>query len=70
MRIKQRTIGEHRLHSAAIPPVLQRIYAGRGITDEAQLDKQLQTLLPFNSLKGLIRLASVWSLHYVRNNES
>ena len=32
------------------PPILQRIYAARGVTQMSQLDKRLQTLLPFNTL--------------------
>ena len=53
MRIKQRQLPNHNLNRPHIPEVLQRIYATRGITDEVQLDKQLQTLLPFTSLKGI-----------------
>jgi single-stranded-DNA-specific exonuclease len=53
MRIKQRQIPPHTLNMPGIPEVLKRIYATRGITDESQLDKQLQTLIPFNTLKGI-----------------
>ncbi len=53
MRIKQRLVPNHDLNKAHIPSVLQRIYATRGITDESQLDKQLQTLIPFHNLKGI-----------------
>lgn len=53
MRIKQRQLPPHDLNLPNIPEVLKRIYAARGITDESQLDKQLQTLLPFNTLKGI-----------------
>ncbi len=53
MRIKQRLVPKHDLNKTDIHPVLQRIYATRGITSESQLDKQLQTLLPFQSLKGI-----------------
>ena len=41
-------------------PIIQRIYAAREIVDEAQLDKSLQALLPFNTLtdidKACVRL--------------
>ena len=43
----------HPLNLPDIPDVLKRIFATRGITDVSQLDKQLQTLLPFNTLKGI-----------------
>jgi single-stranded-DNA-specific exonuclease len=53
MRIKQRQLPNPMLHLSNIPEILKRIYAARGITHESQLDKQLQTLLPFNTLKGI-----------------
>lgn len=53
MRIKQRQLPNIALNMPNIPEVLKRIFATRGIIDESQLDKQLQTLLPFNSLKGI-----------------
>lgn len=53
MLIKQRQLPTHSLNLPNVPDVLKRIYATRGITDESQLDKQLQTLLPFTSLKGI-----------------
>jgi len=36
-----------------VMPVLQRIYAARGISCNEQLDKRLQALLPFNTLKDI-----------------
>lgn len=36
-----------------IDPVLRRLYASRGITDESQLDYGLQGLLPVGSLSGV-----------------
>ncbi|MFI4963446.1 MAG: single-stranded-DNA-specific exonuclease RecJ, partial [Legionellales bacterium] len=53
MRIKQRQLPKECLYLDNVPTVLQRIYATRGITDARQLDKQLQTLLAFSSLKGI-----------------
>lgn len=53
MQIKQRQLPSNPVFLDNIPSVLQRIYATRGITNSAELDKQLQTLLPFNSLKGI-----------------
>lgn len=53
MRIKRRDVPSDLSHLASLPPVLQRIYATRGISQASQLDKQLQTLLPFHSLKDI-----------------
>lgn len=53
MLIKRRPLAAHSLDHLNIPDVLKRIYASRGIQEASQLDKQLQTLLPFNSLKGI-----------------
>lgn len=53
MQIKQRPVPNDPLNMPNIPEVLRRIYSTRGITDESQLDKQLQTLLPFSSLKDI-----------------
>ncbi len=53
MLIKQRQLTSDSINLPNVPNVLKRIYAARGITDESQLNKQLQTLLPFNTLKGI-----------------
>jgi single-stranded-DNA-specific exonuclease len=53
MLIKQRQIPTQVLNLPDVPDVLKRIFLTRGITDTSQLDKQLQTLLPFNTLKGI-----------------
>jgi single-stranded-DNA-specific exonuclease len=53
MHIKRRPQPAHTLNLPNMPDVLKRIFATRGITDELQLDKQLQTLLPFKLLKGI-----------------
>lgn len=53
MLIKQRQLPQNALNFPDMPDVLRRIYATRGIAHESQLDKQLQTLLPFTSLKGI-----------------
>ncbi|MCE0723864.1 MULTISPECIES: single-stranded-DNA-specific exonuclease RecJ [Legionella] len=53
MLIKQRPQPIHTLNVPNMPDVLKRIFANRGITEPSQLDKQLQTLLPFDSLKGI-----------------
>ena len=60
MNVKQRATPATPVHLPGISPLLQRIYAARGVQDEAQLDKRLQALLPFHSLtdidKACVRL--------------
>lgn len=50
-------ISERTLPSAwampGIHPVLQRVYAGRGVTSLQELELSLQSLLPYHSLKGI-----------------
>ena len=53
MLVKRREQSDTSHFSNTIPPVLQSIYAARGITDETQLDKRLQTMLPFNTLSDI-----------------
>lgn len=53
MLIKQRPQPAQSLDLPNMPEVLKRIFATRGITNEQQLDKQLQTLLSFTTLKGI-----------------
>ncbi len=42
-------------HTTPMPALLERIYLARGITDVSQLDKHLQALLSFESLKDIDR---------------
>lgn len=53
MLIKQRTLPTTLPSLPVTSPVLQRVYAARGIVSEEQLDKRLQALLPFNTLTGI-----------------
>lgn len=53
MLIKQRELPDTAYSLGNISPLLQRIYAARGITDETQLDKRLQTLLPYHTLNDI-----------------
>lgn len=53
MHIKQRPQPAHTLILPDLPDVLRRVFAARGITEALQLDKQLQTLLPFDTLLGI-----------------
>ena len=53
MNIKQRTLPTILPTLPTFPAILQRIYAARDVADEAQLDKRLQALLPFNTLTDI-----------------
>lgn len=53
MLIKQRELPEALPALGAISPVLQRVYAARGIRAETELDKRLQMLLPFDTLTDI-----------------
>lgn len=65
MQIKQRPLPQTMPLLSNLPPMLQRIYAARGIVDDMQLDKRLHALLPFNTLidieKACERLARALS---------
>jgi single-stranded-DNA-specific exonuclease len=53
MRIKQRELPELLPSFPTYPAILQRIFTARGVSTESQLDKNLQALLPFNTLSDI-----------------
>lgn len=53
MRIQQRKLPASLPLLPAYPSFLQRIYATRGITQESQLNKSLQSLLPYDALTDI-----------------
>lgn len=55
MRIKQRSLMVELSHLSALPPVLQRIYACRGIKDTSQLNIPLKAMLSFDALKDIAK---------------
>jgi len=61
MHIKQRSIACEKngkpFFLEGVPPVLQRIYASRGIDDVALLDKRLEKLSPFDTLTDIQKAA-------------
>lgn len=66
MHIEQRPLlGSNATDLSDLPLILQRIFAARGVTNEAQLDSRLQTLLPFHTLididKACSRIAQAMS---------
>ncbi|GGI75436.1 single-stranded-DNA-specific exonuclease RecJ [Legionella impletisoli] len=60
MQIKQRTVPPNLPNLTVAHPVLQRIYAARGIVDDRELEKNLRALQPFDALvdidKAVVRL--------------
>ena len=57
--IQQRTINTDLLSDADLHPVLQRIYAARGITSEKELDRQLKNLLPVQALTDIDKASEI-----------
>lgn len=53
MLIERRQIRQQPALGSALPPLLERIYAARNITDPAQLNLELAALLPPDSMKGM-----------------
>lgn len=53
MQIKSRLLPEPLPQLGALPPLLTRLYAARGVREEAELDLTLKRLLPADSLKGI-----------------
>ena len=43
----------HQLPELGLPPLLTRLYAARGVNSEAELDKRLARLHPWQQLKGI-----------------
>ncbi len=68
MKIKRRTVPDISDELADFSPILQRIYAARGVTQKTELDKQLQDLLPFTDLLG-IEAASMRLVKALRQQE-
>ena len=58
MLIKKRTLPTIPPSLYFLSPVLQRIFAARGILSEEQLDKRLQALLPYTTLTDIDKAAS------------
>nr|WP_086940637.1 single-stranded-DNA-specific exonuclease RecJ [Thaumasiovibrio occultus] len=51
--IQRRPLGDTSSFSSAIPPILQRIYASRGVYSDAELDRSARGLLTYQSLHGI-----------------
>lgn len=53
MRIEPRPLPEQLPNLGELPPLLQRLYAARGVTCAEELDKGLARLIPYKQLKGI-----------------
>ncbi|MEO6678704.1 MAG: single-stranded-DNA-specific exonuclease RecJ [Pseudomonas sp.] len=53
MRIEPRLLPDTLPFLGDLPPLLTRLYAARGVQNEAELDKSLKRLIPFEQLKGI-----------------
>ncbi|VVP36920.1 single-stranded-DNA-specific exonuclease RecJ [Pseudomonas fluorescens] len=53
MRIEPRLLPDTLPFLGDLPPLLTRLYAARGVLTEAELDKSLARLIPFQKLKGI-----------------
>ena len=53
MRIEPRQLPHPLPLLGDLPPLLTRLYAARGVRDEAELDKTLARLIPYQQLKGI-----------------
>ncbi|RRV08214.1 single-stranded-DNA-specific exonuclease RecJ [Pseudomonas sp. v388] len=53
MRIEPRLLPDTLPLLGDLPPLLTRLYAARGVASEAELDKSLARLIPYQQLKGI-----------------
>lgn len=53
MRIEPRPLPATLPFLGDLPPLLTRLYAARGVSSEAELDKSLARLIPYQQLKGI-----------------
>lgn len=53
IEIKRRPVADPQGFSSAIPAILQRIYASRGISNDAELERGAKGLLNYNQLHGM-----------------
>jgi single-stranded-DNA-specific exonuclease len=65
-RIRRRLVDLSDGRFANLNPVLRRVYAARGLTDEADLDQSLQAMLPVGSLPRVQEAARLLAAHRER----
>ncbi|MEH6386948.1 MAG: single-stranded-DNA-specific exonuclease RecJ [Pseudomonas profundi] len=59
MRIESRPVPAQLPELGDLPPLLQRLYAARGVASVAELDRSLKSLLPFDLFKGMREAVAV-----------
>ncbi|MBF7143160.1 MULTISPECIES: single-stranded-DNA-specific exonuclease RecJ [Pseudomonas] len=59
MRIEPRPLPAELPFLGNLPPLLTRLYAARGVQSEAELDKGLARLIPYQQLKGIDEAVSL-----------
>lgn len=59
IEIKRRPVADPQGFSSAIPAILQRIYASRGIINDAELERGAKGLLNYNQLYGMADAVSL-----------
>jgi len=62
-KIKRRACGMSDVFAPQLHPVLRRVYAGRGILNDADLDLSLQRLVPVGTLPGVDAAARLLAAH-------
>jgi len=62
-KIKRRACGMPDVFAPQLHPVLRRVYAGRGILNDADLDLSLQRLVPVGTLPGVDAAARLLAAH-------
>ena len=68
IEIKRRPLANTDGFSDAIPPILQRIYASRGINNDAELERGAKGLLNYNQLYGMESAVQLLSDALANNN--
>jgi len=53
LNIQRRTLPDSLTHLSEFDPIIQRIYAGRGVTNPEQIKRSAGQLLPVSSMKGI-----------------
>ncbi|MDD1784050.1 single-stranded-DNA-specific exonuclease RecJ [Enterovibrio sp. ZSDZ35] len=61
IEIKRRQPSPNAAFPSSIPPLLQRIYANRGILNEGELERSAKGLLSYNALHGIERAVALLS---------
>ena len=67
--IRRQSSVQPNLATADLHPLLQRIYATRGISTQAELERGLERLLPFEGLRGLEQAIAILATAVMQNEK-